>query len=186
MNKYQLFVFIFGLVFQLGFGSELDVINFQPIQVNVSTNCVSTLQTLIIIFLFELFSCGSRTQDSLNNDSIRALDILSDTLMSSQQISISDTIKKFEVDGFPVTNEMLADKTTNNSSYKKQSGQLFSYDKAWFKNDSDTIMEQAERAGAKIIKQAQKTFWGGYAGYFKDIDGHLWEIAHNPALTVDE
>lgn len=50
----------------------------------------------------------------------------------------------------------------------------------------DTIMEQAKKAGAKIIKPAQKTFWGGYAGYFKDIDGHLWEIAHNPALTVDE
>jgi uncharacterized protein len=50
----------------------------------------------------------------------------------------------------------------------------------------DSIMEQAERAGAKIIKPAQKTFWGGYGGYFKDIDGHLWEIAHNPALTVAE
>src|SRR6185437_10156444 len=43
------------------------------------------------------------------------------------------------------------------------------------------LMEQAEKAGAKIIKPAQKTFWGGYGGYFKDIDGHLWEIAHNPA-----
>jgi uncharacterized protein len=49
----------------------------------------------------------------------------------------------------------------------------------------DTILGQAKRLGAKIIKPAQKTFWGGYAGYFKDIDGHLWEIAHNPALTVD-
>lgn len=49
----------------------------------------------------------------------------------------------------------------------------------------NSIMEQAEKAGAVIIKPAQKTFWGGYAGYFKDIDGHLWEIAHNPAWTVD-
>ena len=53
-------------------------------------------------------------------------------------------------------------------------------------NEVDSIMDQATRAGAKIIKPAQKTFWGGYAGYFKDIDGHLWEIAHNTALTVDE
>ena len=50
----------------------------------------------------------------------------------------------------------------------------------------NSIMAQAEKAGAKIIKPAQKTFWGGYAGYFKDIDGHLWEIAHNPALTIED
>ena len=46
----------------------------------------------------------------------------------------------------------------------------------------DAIMDQAEKAGAKISKPAQKTFWGGYAGYFQDLDGHLWEIAWNPAL----
>ncbi|MGH2644503.1 MAG: VOC family protein [Chitinophagaceae bacterium] len=50
----------------------------------------------------------------------------------------------------------------------------------------DLIMKQAERAGAKIIKQAQNTFWGGYGGYFQDIDGHLWEIIHNPAFTIEE
>jgi len=48
------------------------------------------------------------------------------------------------------------------------------------------IMEQAEKAGAKIIKPAQKTFWGGYGGYLKDIDGHLWEIIHNPAFRIEE
>jgi uncharacterized protein len=46
----------------------------------------------------------------------------------------------------------------------------------------DTVMQQATAAGARIVKKAQKTFWGGYAGYFEDPDGHLWEIAHNPAL----
>ena len=50
----------------------------------------------------------------------------------------------------------------------------------------DTIMEQAKQAGAKIIKPAQKTFWGGYAGYFQDIDGHLWEIGYNPAWKIEE
>lgn len=54
------------------------------------------------------------------------------------------------------------------------------------KEDVDDIMKQAEKAGAKIIKPAQKTFWGGYAGYFQDIDGHLWEIGYNPGWTVDE
>lgn len=46
----------------------------------------------------------------------------------------------------------------------------------------DSIMEQAKRAGAKIARPAQKTFWGGYSGYFQDPDGHLWEIAYNPNL----
>jgi uncharacterized protein len=50
----------------------------------------------------------------------------------------------------------------------------------------DSIMAQAKRAGAIIAKPAQKTFWGGYSGYFKDPDGHLWEIAYNPNLIPAE
>ena len=46
----------------------------------------------------------------------------------------------------------------------------------------DAVMEQARRAGATIVKPAGKTFWGGYAGYFQDPDGHLWEVAWNPAM----
>ena len=44
----------------------------------------------------------------------------------------------------------------------------------------DAQLAQAEAAGATITKPAQKTFWGGYSGYFADPDGHLWEVAHNP------
>ena len=44
----------------------------------------------------------------------------------------------------------------------------------------DAVMEQAKRAGANIAKPARDTFWGGYAGYFQDPDGHLWEVAWNP------
>ena len=46
----------------------------------------------------------------------------------------------------------------------------------------DSILDQAKKAGAKIARPAQKTFWGGYSGYFQDPDGHLWEIAYNPDL----
>ncbi|TLS76881.1 VOC family protein [Mariprofundus erugo] len=46
------------------------------------------------------------------------------------------------------------------------------------------VMAQAEQAGATVTKPAQETFWGGYAGYFKDPDGHLWEIAYNPFFHV--
>jgi uncharacterized protein len=50
----------------------------------------------------------------------------------------------------------------------------------------DAIMNQAEKAGAKITKSAQQAFWGGYHGYFQDIDGHLWEIGHNPSWKIEE
>ena len=52
--------------------------------------------------------------------------------------------------------------------------------------DVDAVMERASRASARIVKPAQATFWGGYAGYFQDPDGHLWEVAWNPALVVQE
>ncbi|MDR4485674.1 MAG: hypothetical protein R3B95_21195 [Nitrospirales bacterium] len=45
----------------------------------------------------------------------------------------------------------------------------------------DTIMKEAEKAGVTIVQQAHDTFWGGYGGYFKDLDEHLWEIVWNPA-----
>jgi len=41
-------------------------------------------------------------------------------------------------------------------------------------------MDEAIAAGATLVKPPQKVFWGGYSGYFKDPDGHLWELAHNP------
>ena len=46
----------------------------------------------------------------------------------------------------------------------------------------DAVMEEARRAGATIVKAAQPTFYGGYAGYFQDPDRHLWEVAFNPQM----
>jgi len=46
----------------------------------------------------------------------------------------------------------------------------------------DEVMAQAQLAGAVIVKPAQDTFWGGYAGYFQDPDGHLWEVVWNPGM----
>ena len=47
----------------------------------------------------------------------------------------------------------------------------------------DTVIGQAVRNGAKLVKPAQATSYGGYAGYFLDPDGHLWEVAFNPGLA---
>ena len=52
------------------------------------------------------------------------------------------------------------------------------------KDEVDAVMEHARKAGATITKPAEDTFWGGYAGYFQDPDGHLWEIAWNPQMLA--
>jgi uncharacterized protein len=50
------------------------------------------------------------------------------------------------------------------------------------REEVDAVMSEAERAGAKIVVPARNTFYGGYAGYFLDPDGHLWEVAWNPQM----
>lgn len=50
------------------------------------------------------------------------------------------------------------------------------------KGEVDAVMAQARAAGAVIVKDAQATFWGGYAGYFQDPDQHVWEVAWNPQM----
>ena len=54
------------------------------------------------------------------------------------------------------------------------------------KPEVDAVMDQAKTAGAVIVKPAHDTFWGGYSGYFQDPDGHLWEVAWNPQLRVQD
>lgn len=47
------------------------------------------------------------------------------------------------------------------------------------------ILTAAEKAGGRIVKPAQRAFWGGWYGYFADTEGHLWEVAHNPDFPID-
>ncbi len=54
------------------------------------------------------------------------------------------------------------------------------------RDEVDSLMEQARNAGATIATQPHDTFWGGYAGYFQDPDGHLWEIAWNPQWHIPD
>ncbi len=44
------------------------------------------------------------------------------------------------------------------------------------REEVDAVLAQASNAGATIVRPAHDTFWGGYAGYFQDLDGHLWEV----------
>lgn len=48
------------------------------------------------------------------------------------------------------------------------------------------VVDAAEKAGAEVTRRPAETFYGGYAGYFRDPDGHVWEVAWNPGVPLDE
>jgi len=54
------------------------------------------------------------------------------------------------------------------------------------KDEVDVVLAEAEAAGGKIVKAAETAEWGGYSGYFRDLDGFLWEVAWNPGFPLDE
>jgi hypothetical protein len=63
------------------------------------------------------------------------------------------------------------------------SGMALAYN-ARSRAEVDSVLAEATAAGAKILKPAQETFWGGYSGYFSDLDGFSWEIAWNPSFPL--
>ena len=81
--------------------------------------------------------------------------------------------------------KQLADDATISAAGSGFSGITISYN-AKSEQEVDQVMKEVEKLGAKIIKPAQKVYWGGYSGYFKDLDGHLLEVAHNPFWELDE
>jgi predicted lactoylglutathione lyase len=54
------------------------------------------------------------------------------------------------------------------------------------RDEVDALVEQARAAGAEIAREAAETFYGGYAGVFRDLDGHAWEVAYNPGFGLRE
>ncbi|MBC9247822.1 VOC family protein [Paracoccus sp. 11-3] len=52
--------------------------------------------------------------------------------------------------------------------------------------ETDAVFNAALAAGATLLKNPVKVFWGGYSGYFADPDGHVWEIATNPFWPLSE
>ena len=53
------------------------------------------------------------------------------------------------------------------------------------REEVDAIVETARRNGAEIAREPAETFYGGYAGVFRDLDGHAWEVAHNPGFGLE-
>ena len=79
----------------------------------------------------------------------------------------------------------LAKDATVSSEGKGFNGITLAYN-ARTRPEVDSVLAEAQRAGAKLIKPAQEAFWGGYSGYFADPDGILWEVAWNPFFAIAE
>jgi len=79
----------------------------------------------------------------------------------------------------------LANDTTLKYKSTEFCGLTISYN-AKTEKEVDEVLAHVKKLGATIIKPAQKVFWGGYSGYFKDLDGHLFEVAFNPFWELDE
>jgi predicted lactoylglutathione lyase len=81
--------------------------------------------------------------------------------------------------------EKLAEDATLEYGPSEFSGITLSFN-AKSEKEVDDVMREIKKLGGTIVKPAQKVFWGGYSGYFKDLDGHLIEVAHNPFWELDE
>ena len=99
-----------------------------------------------------------------------------------------DDIAFFQLGGIVLglyPRKLLAKDATVNDMGSGFSGLTISYN-AKSEQEVDQVLKEVEGLGATIIKRAEKVFWGGYSGYFKDPDGHLFEVAHNPFWEFDE
>jgi hypothetical protein len=81
-------------------------------------------------------------------------------------------------------NKLAEDANTNEHSEGFR-GTTLAYNTA-SPEETDSILAKVKDLGAEIIKPAEKAFWGGYSGYFKDPSGHLFEVAYNPFATFDD
>jgi catechol 2,3-dioxygenase-like lactoylglutathione lyase family enzyme len=80
--------------------------------------------------------------------------------------------------------EELAEDCTLGFEASNFSGMTISYN-AKSEREVEEVLSQVEKLGATIVKPAQRVYWGGYSGYFKDLDGYLFEVAYNPYWELD-
>lgn len=81
--------------------------------------------------------------------------------------------------------DLLAKDTTLNDQPSAFNGITLSYNTK-SKTEVDEVLAQVKNLGATVVKPAGEVFWGGYSGYFKDLDGHLFEVAYNPYWQFDD
>ena len=81
--------------------------------------------------------------------------------------------------------EELSEDTTLPYEPSSFAGMTISYN-ATSEAEVDAVLAKVSKLGATIVKPAQKVFWGGYSGYFKDLDGYVFEVAYNLFWELDK
>ena len=118
----------------------------------------------------------------------KAIDFYERGLGWKKSSASQDDIAFFQLGGIVLglyPRNLLAKDATVNDKGTGFSGITIAYN-AKSEQEVDEVLKEVERLGATIIKPAQKVFWGGYSGYFKDLDGHLFEVARNPFWEFDD
>ena len=121
------------------------------------------------------------------SDLIKARKFYEEGLGWKASSASQDTIVFFQLGGIVLAlypRDLLADDATVQAAGSGFRGFTLAHN-VREKQEVAEILKIAEAAGGKIVKPAQDVFWGGHSGYFADPDGHLWEVAWNPHLTLN-
>lgn len=118
----------------------------------------------------------------------KAIDFYEKGLGWKKSSSSTNNLALFPLGGIVLAlypRKLLADDIGVTNEDSGFSGITLSYN-AKSEEEVDEVLNEAKQIGATIIKPAQKVFWGGYSGYFQDLDGHLIEVAFNPLWELDK
>ncbi len=100
-----------------------------------------------------------------------------------------DNITFFQVGAYVLglfpRDELAKDMGLSETPAPQTGGMAIAYN-ARSKEEVDQVLKQAVAAGGTLMKAAEDVFWGGYSGYFHDLDGHAWEVAFNPHWPISE
>ncbi|MBP7737643.1 MAG: VOC family protein [Spirochaetes bacterium] len=122
------------------------------------------------------------------NDFERSLDFYEKGLGWKKSAASMDELALFPLGGITLAlypRRALAEDAMADDEKTGFSGITLSYN-AKSEKEVDDVMREVSKLGATIVKPARKVFWGGYSGYFRDPDGHLFEVAHNPFWEFDD
>lgn len=122
------------------------------------------------------------------SDLEKSLEFFEKGLKWKRSSSSTDNLALFPLGGMVLAlypRKLLAEDAMVEDNPTGFSGITISYN-AKSEREVDEVMEEVENLGIEIVKPPQKVFWGGYSGYFKDLDGHLFEVAFNPLWEFDE
>ncbi len=122
------------------------------------------------------------------SDMQRALDFYEKGLGWNRSPASLEDLMLFPLGGIVLAlypRQLLAEDAMVKDTETGFSGITLSYN-ARSETEVEEVLDRVEHLGATILRRAQKAFWGGYYGYFKDPDGHIVEVAYVPSWELDE